>query len=100
MKVEMICEMNKQPKRLPCLITLLDRALRSVIAKIRVRFLVKPEFFSFFFNRLGCLLNCEGHFHFHVFIHRSKYESFHTFPFKKTGGGKKMLHYEDLSGVT
>ena len=48
MKVEMICEMNKQPKQLPCLITLLDRALRSVIAKIRVRFLVKPEFFSFF----------------------------------------------------
>lgn len=96
----MIHEMNKQPRRLACLISLMDRASRPVITKIRVRFLVKPECFQFFFNRLGCLLNCEGHFHFHIFIHRSKYESFHTFPFKKTSGGKKKPHYEGLSGVT
>ena len=38
------------------LISLIDRALSSVIAKVRIRFPATPEFFRFFFNRLGCLL--------------------------------------------
>ena len=50
MIVEMIREMNKQPRRLACLISLMDRALCPVIAKIRVQFLVKPEFFQFSFS--------------------------------------------------
>ena len=34
-------------------VTSMDRALRSVIAKVRLRFPVKPDFFfRFFFNRL------------------------------------------------
>ena len=35
-----------------------------------VRFSVKPEsFFRFFFNRsLGCLFNCEDHFHLNILI--------------------------------
>ena len=93
--MERIHEMNK-PRRLACLISLMDRASCPVITKIRVRFLVKPEFFQFFFQPFRLFMNCKGHF----FIHRSKYESFHTFPFKKTSGGKKKLHYEGLSGMT
>ena len=37
--------------------------------------------FRFFFNRLGCLFNCEDHFHSHIFIRSSKYDSFPIFPF-------------------
>ena len=36
------------------LIRSMDRALRPVIPKVRVSFLLKREFFRFFFNRLGC----------------------------------------------
>ena len=45
-----------------------DRALRLVIAKILVRFLVTRGFFRFFFNRLGCSFYCEDHDHFHNII--------------------------------
>ena len=39
------------------------------MTKVMVRFPVKPEFFfRFFFNRLGCLFNCEDHLHFHKTI--------------------------------
>ena len=39
------------------------------MTKVMVRFPVKPEFFfRFFFNLLGCLFNCEDHFHFHKTI--------------------------------
>ena len=62
MKVEMIREMNKQPRRLACLISLMDRALRPVIAKIRVQFLVKPEFFQFFFQPLRLFIELRGSF--------------------------------------
>ena len=58
------------------LISLKDRELRPVIDKVRDRFPVKPEFFRFLINRLGCLCNCQDHFHFHIFIRSSKYESF------------------------
>ena len=34
------------------------------------------NFFRFLINRLGCLFNCQDHFHFHIFIRSSKYESF------------------------
>ena len=51
------------------LIRSVDRALRLVIAKVRVRFLIKPGFFRvFFFNRLGCSFYCEDHDHFHNII--------------------------------
>ena len=96
----MIHEMNKQPRRLTCLISLMAEHRVRSSQKSGFDFWSSLNVFSFFFNRLGCLLNCEGHFHFHIFIHRSKYESFHTFPFKKTSGGKKKPHYEGLSGVT
>ena len=33
-------------------------------------------FFTFLINRLGCLFNWQDHFHFHIFIRSSKYESF------------------------
>ena len=33
-------------------------------------------FFRFLINRLGCLFNWQDHFHFHIFIRSSKYESF------------------------
>ena len=36
------------------LISLMDRVLCPVIPKVRVGFLLKREFFRFFFNRLGC----------------------------------------------
>ena len=49
------------------LTSLTKRALRPVIANVRVLFLVKPNFFRFFFNRLGCLFNCVDHFHFHYY---------------------------------
>jgi len=58
---------------------LMGRMLRPVITKVRIRFMVKPEFFQVgFFNRLGCLFNCEDHIHSHIFIRSSKYGSFHT----------------------
>ena len=47
------------------LVSLMDRVLCPVIAKVRVRFLVKSDFFMFFFNRLGCLFHCEDLFYFH-----------------------------------
>ena len=47
------------------LISSVDRALRLVIAKVRVRFLIKPGVFRFFFNRLGCSFYCEDHDHVH-----------------------------------
>ena len=34
-----------------------------------------------FYNRVGCLFNCEDHFHFYFVIRNSKYESFHLFSF-------------------
>ena len=46
----------------------------------------------FFFNRMGCLFNRKDHFHFHIFIHILKYESFHVIiaiafmPFPPLGG--------------
>ena len=43
----------------------MHRALRPIIAKARVRFLVKPEVFSFFFNRIGCSFYYKDHVHFH-----------------------------------
>ena len=48
----------------------IDRALRLVIAKFRVRFPVKPDYSSvqFFFNRLSCSFNFKDHVHFHIFI--------------------------------
>ena len=44
-----------------------DRVLRPLIAKARVRFLVKSEFFqvNLIFNRLGCSFYCEDRFYFH-----------------------------------
>ena len=57
----------------------MGRALCPVITKVRVRFMVKPEFFQVgFFNRLGCLFNCEDHIHSHIFIRSSKYGSSNT----------------------
>ena len=43
----------------------MHRALRPIIAKASVRFLVKPEVFSFFFNRIGCSFYYKDHVHFH-----------------------------------
>ena len=37
--------------------------LHPVIAKVRVWFPVKPEFFQVFFNHLDSLFNCEDHFY-------------------------------------
>ena len=52
------------------LISYMDRTLRPVIAKVRVRFLSKkPEFFvsfRFFFNRLDRSFSYEDHVHFHT----------------------------------
>ena len=42
----------------------MNRAWRSVIAKVRVRFQVKPVFFRVFYNSLGCSYNCEDHIYF------------------------------------
>ena len=44
------------------LTSITKRALRPVIANVRVLFLVKPNFFRFFFNRLGCLFNCVDYY--------------------------------------
>ena len=41
-----------------------DRTLHPLIAKVRVRFPVKAEFFQCFFLRLGCSFYCEDHVHF------------------------------------
>ena len=59
-------------------ISLMDRALRPVIAKARVRFQVKSKFFSGSFSTayLGCLFDCEDHFHFHGISNSSQ----HYFP--------------------
>lgn len=35
------------------------------------------KIFSFFFNQVSCSIYCEDHAHFHLFIHISKYDSFH-----------------------
>ena len=62
----------------------LDRALLPVISKIMVRFPVKPAESSGSCSTalIGCLFNCEDHFHFHIFLIRSsKYDSFPIFPF-------------------
>ena len=45
-----------------------NRELRPVIAKARLRFPVKPEFFRFVFNSLSCSFNCEDYIHFDIFI--------------------------------
>ena len=65
------------------LITLMDSALRPIIATVRFDSRSSLNFFRFFFNRLGCLFNCENHFHFHIFIRRSKHESFQNFLFPR-----------------
>lgn len=51
---------NEQPNRLKKNLKK-SRALRLVIAKVRMRFLVKTGFF----NRLGSFY-CEDHVHFHI----------------------------------
>ena len=51
------------------LISSVDRALRLVIPKVRVRFLMKAWILlGVFFNRLGCSFYCEDHDHFHDII--------------------------------
>ena len=60
------------------MVGLMDRVLYPVTAKLRLQFPVKPEFFRFFFNHQGCSFNCKEHVRFQIFIHSSKYESFHT----------------------
>lgn len=42
------------------------------------------NFFSFFFNQVGCSIYCEDRVHFHLFIHSSKYDSLHLFQFMST----------------
>ena len=56
--------------------------------------LVKPEFFRFFFDRLGCLFN---YFHFHTFIRSSKYESLHIFPVTPWKYEKCRLEFSSLT---
>ena len=86
----MIHEMNKQPKRLACLISLMDRASRPVITKIRVRFLVKPEFFQFFFFQpFRLFIELRGSFLLSYLYPPLKIWVIHRLPFKKTSGGKK-----------
>ena len=46
----------------------MDRALHPVIAKARVRFPVKPEFFRFFFWLLGSSFNRQDHVLFHIIL--------------------------------
>lgn len=58
-------------------ISLMGRALWLVSQRSGFDSWKSPGFCRFFFNRLGCLFNCEDYFHFHIFIRNSKYESFH-----------------------
>ena len=44
-------------------------------------FWASSNFFRFLFNHLGCSFYCKDHFHFHVFICGSKYDSFHMIQF-------------------
>ena len=67
------------------LISSMDRALHPVITNVRIKSQVEPKnFFSFFFNQVSCSIYCENHVHFHLFIHSSKYDSFHLFQFMST----------------
>lgn len=46
---------------------IMDRALHLVIAKVRVRYPLKPGFFQVLFSsHLGCSFNCKDHVHFEV----------------------------------
>ena len=50
-------------------------------------------------NRLGCLFSCEDHFHFHIFIRSSKYQSFHIFPFMSLVGNLRKCVFERLTST-
>ena len=49
----------------------MNRVLHPVITKVRVWFLVMPDFFRLSFNRLGCSFYREDHVHFLISIRRS-----------------------------
>ena len=57
-------------------VTSMDRALRSVIAKVRLRFPVKPDFFfsGSFLTAYLCSFHCYDHALFQIFIRSSKYD--------------------------
>ena len=72
----------------------MDRALRLVIAKVRVQSQVEPEIFLGSFSTMytvGCSFYCEDHVHFHLFIHNSKYDSFHLSQFMSTSFIEKKI---------
>ena len=67
------------------LISLMDRALRPVIAQVRLLFLVKSEFFPVPSQPLRLCIQLRWSHpccHFHIFIRSSKYETLHVFPFR------------------
>ena len=49
----------------------MNRVLHPVITKVRVWFLVMPDFFRLSFNRLGCSFYREDHVHFLISIRGS-----------------------------